>query len=117
MDLDTVCKIKSDPIDPFSCVNLNTEIIGTRIYARPLATGRVRPYTYSPKDDLYALGETIRVTLKEISKENKADIEAKGEAIKLIHTGGRNKKKTRKNRIKRRSTRRRRMGPAFSMSK
>jgi len=107
IDYDTVCNVRKGD----RCINLNTEIIGTRAYARPDSiTGSpsidregkqtdcdvkvCRPYIYTTKYDIWSLGKTISTKLAMITKSRKDDVRALGEAMMIQNkTGGNLSKK------------------------
>lgn len=66
IDFDTLCSGDD-------CLNFSEQIVGTRRYSRPNAFIRERPYKYTPKYDLWSLGQTID-DLARISKSNKQDL-------------------------------------------
>ena len=87
IDFDTLCSGDD-------CLNFSEQIVGTRRYSRPNAIIRQRPYKYTPKYDLWSLGQTID-DLARISKSNKQDLISM--AISIQKNVNRNGGKTRKN--------------------
>lgn len=87
IDFDTLCSGED-------CLNFSEQIVGTRRYSRPNAFIRQRPYKYTPKYDLWSLGQTID-DLARISKSNKPDLISMAVSMQNVNRNG---GKTRKHR-------------------
>jgi serine/threonine protein kinase len=87
IDFDTLCSGDD-------CLNFSEQIVGTRRYSRPNAFIRQRPYKYTPKYDLWSLGQTID-DLARISKSNKPDLISMAVSMQNVNRNG---GKTRKHR-------------------
>lgn len=96
IDFETLCDVtRTHFSDPHSCTVVwwgssaeagEGRTVGTVKYTR--AKARVRPYTYVPADDKYALGMLIESHLRRISKSSKGVFDLIGSNMRLKHQGG-----------------------------